>query len=73
MKGYDHDNFEIRKNTEGKWLSEQPPPTAAFKWKREKNLKEKFDNVAQPHTLETVTPASIFELYFDEEVICFLV
>ena len=74
-KGHDHDNFEIRKNIEGKWLSEQPPPTAAFKWKKEKNLKEKFDNVAQPqpHTLETATPASIFELFFDEEVICFLV
>ena len=54
-----------------KWLSEQIPPKTTFKWKKEDISKRNSDEVPLPLTnvIENVTPTSIFELVFDDEVV----
>ena len=53
----------------------QKPPKCAEKWNKRDIINNKFANVPPPqwNQLDQVTPTSLFELFFDDEVVNFMV
>ena len=58
-----------------KWLSSCVPPIIVNKWKQNDLKNNIFDDVPPPQPQETssITPVPVFELFFDDEVIDFMV
>ena len=58
-----------------KWLSQQIPPKKNCNWKKEEILDTQFDDVQMsvPIIQQNVAPVGLFEQFFDDDVIVFIV
>ena len=57
-----------------KWLSMQRPQKFMERWNK-KDINNQFENEPPPQCnhLDQVTPTSLFEIVFDDEVVSFIV